>query len=112
MARVIDVGNDFSPFPGGRFLSDGPNSGEKFREEILIPALRDSHDVTVVLDNVIGLPASFLEEAFGGLIRSGLTLGDLQKRLKVVANTPRFQRYPGLVQEYLLAAGGPTRRAI
>lgn len=68
--------SDFSEFPGPRYERLGPNSGERFREEVLLPALRTAPivDVAIVLDGTAGYGSSFLEEAFGGLIRRGITL--------------------------------------
>lgn len=66
---TIDVASDFSRTPGGRYYSDGPASGEKFREEFLLPALKQHEIVTINLDGTRGYPSSFLEEAFGGAIR-------------------------------------------
>ncbi|HCE2195151.1 STAS-like domain-containing protein [Vibrio parahaemolyticus] len=63
---------DFSEFPGPRFISLGPNSGEAFREEVLIPAIRAHGNVIVDLDGTFGYGSSFLEEAFGGLARAGI----------------------------------------
>ncbi|MEM6674309.1 MAG: STAS-like domain-containing protein [Planctomycetota bacterium] len=68
----IHIAEDFSPTPGARYRSDGPDSGQQFREEKLIPLLKsDGHDIRiiVVLDGVYGFATSFLEEAFGGLAR-------------------------------------------
>src|SRR5271170_4668971 len=68
---------EHAPSPGGRYISDGPFSGEWFRNEILGPAvaaaLESEDKVKVELDGTAGYGSSFLEEAFGGLIRvSGL----------------------------------------
>lgn len=68
--------SDFSKEPFGRYESDGPYSGEVYRKKILLPAIKKSIDinqkVTVIIDSNnlnIDLGSSFLEEAFGGLIR-------------------------------------------
>lgn len=66
---VINIAKQFSPFPAGRVREDGKYSGMRFREEILTPALRKYKRVKVVFDGVAGLGSSFLEEAFGGLVR-------------------------------------------
>jgi len=66
---------DFSEFPGARYDSLGPNSGEKFRKTVLIPAIKANENketITVVLDGAFGYGSSFLDEAFGGLIRDGI----------------------------------------
>lgn len=65
----IDVGRDFSPTPGPRLRTSGPWSGEEFRERFLEPPLRRGDVVEVDLDGVVGYTMSFLEEAFGGLVR-------------------------------------------
>lgn len=67
----INIGKQFSRFPAGRYIADGPGSGEQFREQILIPALRSSGVVEIELDDALGYGSSFLEEAFGGVVRSG-----------------------------------------
>lgn len=84
MTKTIYMADDFSTTPAGRYRSDGQFSGEEFREGILIPAL-NSHDMVIVnLDNTIGYGSSFLEEAFGGIIRSGkFTHKELKKKLKI-----------------------------
>lgn len=84
---LIDVASEFSRFPAGRFRTDGPYSGERFREELLVPALSGSLSVTVTLDGTMGYGSSFLEEAFGGLVRvCGFQASDLRKKLKVVSS--------------------------
>lgn len=70
---VINV-KDFSEFPGPRKEVVGPNSGEKFRETVLLPAINanPSERIVVNLDGTAGYGSSFLEESFGGLIRCGI----------------------------------------
>lgn len=72
--KIINIRKDFSRYPAGRYLADGPYNGEKFREKFLIPALSEAinqdEKVKVELDGVRGYNSSFLEEAFGGLVRS------------------------------------------
>lgn len=66
--------SQFCKFPGPRYKSLGPDSGEEFREDVLLPliAKNPGSDIKIDLDDVIGYGSSFLEEAFGGLIRSGV----------------------------------------
>lgn len=70
---IINIANDFSDTPGGRYERDGLYSGEKFREEILIPkyteAMSKNEKLQINLDGCFGLPSSFLDEVFGGLAR-------------------------------------------
>lgn len=70
---TFKVADEFSPDLGGRFIDDGDWSGEFFRENYLVGRVRDAIAASTVLvvdfDGVAGLPTSFAEEAFGGLVR-------------------------------------------
>jgi STAS-like domain of unknown function (DUF4325) len=67
---TINVAKDFTRFPSGRFRKNGDTSGEAFREIYLEPHLKKGDQISVELDGTIGYGSSFLEEAFGGLVRS------------------------------------------
>lgn len=70
---IIDVANDFTKFPIGRSKKIFKNrSGEAFREDHLIPALKKmcpGEKIQIKLDGTSGYNPSFLDEAFAGLIR-------------------------------------------
>lgn len=66
---IINIAEEFTRSPAGRYLADGPYSGERFRDVLLVPALERSRVVKVILDGAYGYGSSFLEEAFGGLVR-------------------------------------------
>jgi hypothetical protein len=66
---VINVAKDYTRYPAGRFARHGATSGEGFREQHLVPAVRSGERFAVELDGTIGYGSSFLEEAFGGLVR-------------------------------------------
>ena len=83
-AMEIDVARSFTPYPVGRTRSDGRYSGEVFRDDHLVPALKKAGAVTVVMDGAKGYGSSFLEEAFGGLVcRRGFEPGQLKERLVI-----------------------------
>jgi len=69
----INIANDFTISPGGRYRKDGDHSGEEFCDDYLLPrvkeAITEAAAVTVDLDGTIGYGSSFLDEAFGGLQR-------------------------------------------
>ena len=67
---VLEIATAYTRFPAGRYRSDGKFSGERFREDFLIPVLEKHGKVTINLDGVMGYGSSFLEEVFGGLLRS------------------------------------------
>lgn len=98
MTKVLNIATDFSRSPSGRYYTDGPNSGERFREEFLAPALAVD-DVEVNLDGVLTLGSSFLDEAFGGLVREkGIAPSDLRKRLVVKS---RLKTYVTKIWSYI-----------
>lgn len=80
--KKISIANDFSVFPGGREPSDGPFSGQEFRDKMLMPIFNDGEVVTINFDNVRGYGSSFLEESFGGLIRNGITKDKIYSLLR------------------------------
>lgn len=82
-SMVIDV-SDYTRTLGGRFKCDGDFSGEWFREDVLIPAIKeildynnkqkpfdynniDLKNLTIDFSNLYGIPECFLDEAFGRL---------------------------------------------
>src|SRR5690242_3167734 len=69
----LSVARDFSRTPGSRYDSEGDFSGETFRRAILLPrveqALHERKQLLIDLDGTAGYGTSFLEEAFGGLVR-------------------------------------------
>lgn len=84
--RHINIPEDFTRYPAGRYIADGSFSGQRFRDELLVPALRQADQVEVHLDGALGYGSSFLEEAFGGLIRdAGFEPADLSRRLKIIS---------------------------
>ena len=66
---TVNVGKDFTRFPSGRLMKHGNTSGEALRVKFLQPPLSSGQSVIVELDGTIGYNSSFLEEAFGGLVR-------------------------------------------
>ena len=65
----IDIGKQFSRLPAGRTPSDGKYCGETFRERFLVTNMAAGRTVIIALDGVLSYGSSFLEEAFGGLVR-------------------------------------------
>ena len=89
--QKISIAKQFSPTPAGRYTADGPFPGEKFREDVLMPALKKTDQtVTVDLDGTAGFGSSFLEEAFGGLVRRGYPAAVLHARLNILSSHPSY----------------------
>lgn len=75
---TIVIAKQYTKKPGGRFRKEGEYSGEDFRETILKKeyemSKNNKEELVVNLDGGYGYGSSFLEEAFGGLVR---TLNDV-----------------------------------
>lgn len=70
--------SEYTRTPGGRYvrqMKGGKHSAEEWRDKHLLPMVKagveKGEKVYVDLDGVAGLPASFVEESFGGLVREG-----------------------------------------
>lgn len=80
----IDIAEQFSDMPYGRYEIDGPDNGERFRKDFLVPALRENNTVNIFMDGAMGYGSSFLDESFGGLVRNeGFDKATLKKKLKL-----------------------------
>ncbi len=111
---TIVVARDFSRYPGGRYRIHGENSGEAFRDDFLVPALataKEQHGRVVVdIDGAAGYASSFLEEAFGGLVRErNFTASELAALLRIRAGE-LFDSYRLLAERYIREAQ-PRARA-
>lgn len=83
---TINIARDFSRFPAGRYLDDGPYSGAAFRDRYMKPALDRGETLVIELDGVRGYGSSFLEEAFGGLVRLGHSAEGVKQAIKLKSN--------------------------
>jgi hypothetical protein len=92
--KTINIATDYSETPGPRYIKQGGFSGEHFRDCMLYPALHAaiaaSETLTVILDNDAGYGPSFLEEAFAGLIRKGISLNQIRLHLIIKSKDPFF----------------------
>lgn len=101
----ISVVKDFSKRPYGRYPDDGDGCGQYFRANILAPKLREYDKVHVDLDGYNRYGRSFLDEAFGGLIREeGFTWEDLQRKLTYSHSL--VKSIENLIKDRIDAAGG------
>jgi hypothetical protein len=111
-AQINDVKTvlvtDFSKVPSGRYAKDGPDSGQIFRERYLAPAFKGAKRIVVRLEGAAGFPSSFLDEAFGGLVRiEGLSPQELHERLVVECSEDELHRYVSLIWRYIDRAEVP-----
>lgn len=106
------IADEFSTTPGGRLRKHGPYSGEEFRDDVLHALLQRAVEagdkVAIVLDGTAGYPSSFLEEAFGGLIRLGLFDREaVQRHLELRALDPLYETYRISANRYMENAHPP-----
>ncbi len=98
--KVINIERDFARYPAGRFERTGPYSGEAFRKNHLIPALKEGYsEIIIEFDGARGLRSSFLEEAFGGLVREGFDANDLLKRIIIHSQDSSHEQE---IRDYIL----------
>lgn len=85
LPHEINIGKEFSRHPAGRFPTDGKYNGETFRKKFLMPHLEKDLPIRIYFDDAIDYGSSFLEEAFGGLIRvEGLTKDFILNHIELV----------------------------
>jgi hypothetical protein len=112
----INVAKDFTRLPGVRTAAEGDNSGEAFLRSHLYPkfveAVKNRVQLVVNLDGTAGYATSFLEAAFGGLIRGDelyqippTELSQVHKTLVIVSSDRYLQEE---IEEYMLEASEIT----
>lgn len=84
-STTISVIDSIGEYPFGRYRKDGNGSAEEFRDDYLIPALNKYDIVNVELDGAMGFAASFLDEAFAGLVKKGFDNDELLLKLNLIS---------------------------
>lgn len=102
----LSIAKDYSRFPSGRDERDGPNNGKRFRDEFLLPKYEEARaravPLVVNLDGVLSFGSSFLEEAFGGMIRvKGVSRRELMRTLRLEAGWVGNERYRQAILRYI-----------
>jgi hypothetical protein len=85
---IIKISEDFSKITGPRLIDEGEFSGEAFYNEVLLPKYQEAIEkkikLVIDLDGTYGYGTSFLEESFGGLVRSGFK--DVLQNIEIVSD--------------------------
>ena len=84
-------------------------NGEKFRKEHLLPALIGADTagsiLVVRLDGLKSCGSSFLESAFGGLVRyDGYSAKRLQKLIRIEFKSASLERYKIAIENHIKRA--------
>ena len=73
MKKKYSIAKEYSRYPGPRYEWQGERSGQHFLETVLLDmfdeAVSSGEVLEINLDCTVGYGSSFLEEAFGGLVR-------------------------------------------
>lgn len=91
----IVVAEDFYRRPAGRYRNQGTYTGEAFRDDILLPLLKTIQKNDKLIVDFTGVSmtgSSFLEEAFGGLVRNHNFDSETLEKILVLS----FPRRPSL----------------
>lgn len=95
MDRIrIKILTDFSVTPGVREEIEGDDPGEKFLSDILLPKFEEARSKRAILeidmDGVAGYPTSFLEAAFGGLVRHYNDIEIVRETIRIISEDDPF----------------------
>ena len=109
MTLHINVAKEFSTVPIGRFRTESDISGQAFREDILYPkiceALKKQDTLEVDFTGMDGLSATFLLEAFGGLVREHeMTPNKVLDTIKFLPENTFFDLYIEIAKEFIQKA--------
>lgn len=105
MLNSINIARDYTAYPGGRYPADGKGNGTTFREKFLLPIITQGKTADVILDGAAGYPSSFLDEAFGGLVRNcGFTPDQVLGAFHIIATQPGFGRFALLIEDFVRSA--------
>lgn len=100
--KTISVADEFSPFPAGRYDSDGPYNGARFRDKYLLPLLEQADTVVVNIDRVVLLPSSFWQEIWGGMVRDKLVDKRVAlTRFRVATTDDELKPYVGMATQFI-----------
>jgi len=107
--KKLNIGQDFSPDPAGRYRTDGDGSGEAFREDCLrgrIESLGAGEKLQITIDDgVEGYGSSFLVEGFAGMVKHGyISSEDLLSKIEIIYQDEDFEFYKNKILEYIKQA--------
>lgn len=100
---TLKVAEEFTKTPGVREEIEGNFPGEQFLKEVLLlkfeQALKENIKLLVDLDGASGYPTSFLEAAFGGLVRHYKSVQTVRDNLIFISKDDPY--LIGDIEEYI-----------
>ena len=109
--KFINIAREYSEFPVGRYYEDGPETGQEFRDKFLVEPLRAGMPLTIELSGGDGYGSSFLDEAFGGIVRLlKLTPEQAERLLTFVADDEEDETFITEIKGYIADACADVAR--
>lgn len=100
MDRVV-IAEQFSTYPMGRTIDDGPDNGTRFFDEFLLGNLNDQKKIAVVFDGVRAFGSSFLDQAFHVMPeKTGFDQKAFSKLVSIEANGRAYQFYKKMAEDF------------
>ncbi|MGL1921960.1 MAG: STAS-like domain-containing protein [Hyphomicrobiales bacterium] len=90
---LIDFAKDYSPYPGPRHEELGPFSAERFRDEFLVPNLKNGLTIVIDVKGMLGgFGSSFLDEAFIQLKDYGVSADFAESHIVIKGPFEKFKK--------------------
>lgn len=102
--QTVYVAKEFTPYPSGRYRDDGKYSGEVFRDDVLLTKIKEHDKIRVCIDDVGTLPSSFWEETWGGMVRMGMSVEEIEKKFDVYTTESELIEYVELFRKFIREA--------
>lgn len=100
MEKVL-IAENFSVYPMGRTVDDGPDNGERFFEEFLAENLRSGVKTIVVFDGVRAFGSSFLDQVFNVIpARLGFGRERFKSLVEIQATGRAYQFYKTMAENF------------
>ena len=105
----LNIAEEFSAFPAGRYEEDGPYNGTVFRKKFLLPRLLEAIEagkkLVVSLDGLKSCGSSFLSSAFAGLVTDDkVDKTKVSNSLEICNTRPEHERYKIAINRYIASA--------
>ena len=109
MALHLSIAEDFSSTPTGKLNEYSTRSGEVFRQYTLYPilceAMKNKQRLHINFVGIDGMTSSFLEEAFGGLVREhNLTPDEVLQTIEFLPQKSHFDFSIKIAKEHVQEA--------
>lgn len=103
--KTLKIAEDFSRHPIGRYRSDGAESAEVFRDDVLVPKIKEAMDngekLVASFEGMEGLSAYFLNEVFAGIIQKNIYTGKQLRDTIDIQPADDFAPYVRLSWKYI-----------